>query len=253
MVIYSPREKTGTSHLKGRLRAHVFFWEDIHVPAFIIDCIKEGYKIPFFGTPSGTSFKNDPSALQHAEFVYEAILELVSTNRVAQVAKSHLKIINLLSVSVQSCGKKRLILDLRYVDQHIFKQKFKFEDWRVALDFFEKGCFFTKFDLKSGYHHLDIFPEHQPYLGFSRVTPDRDTKFFMFTVLPFGLSAAPYIFTKLFRPFVKHWRSKGIHSVVYLGDGLDVERSKALSSTNSNIINSDLASSGFLTNMDKFL
>lgn len=69
----------------------------------------------------------------------------------------------------------------------------------------------------------------------------------------FGLSSAPYIFTKLFRPLVKHWRSKGIHSVVYLDDGLDVGRSEALSSTNSNIIKSDLALAGFLANMDKCL
>ena len=34
--------------------------------------------------------------------------------------------------------------------------------------------------------------------------------FFMFTVLPFSLSSAPYIFTKLFRPLVKHWESEGI-------------------------------------------
>ena len=69
----------------------------------------------------------------------------------------------------------------------------------------------------------------------------------------FGLSSAPYIFTKLFRPLVKHWRSKGIHSVVYVDDGLDVGRSEALSSTNLNIIKSDLALAGFLANMDKCL
>ena len=77
------------------------------------------------------------------------------------------KVINPLSVSVQSCGKKRLILDLRYVNQHIFKQRIKFEDWRVGLDCFEKGSHFTKFDLKRGYHHLDVFPDHQRFLGFS--------------------------------------------------------------------------------------
>ena len=42
---------------------------------------------------------------------------------IAQIAKSHLKVINPLSVSIQSCGKKRLILDFRYVNQHVFKQK----------------------------------------------------------------------------------------------------------------------------------
>lgn len=136
-------------NVKGRLRAHVGFWEDIQAPAFIIDCIKEGYRIPFYVTPAGALFKNNHSALQHAEFVYEAILELVSTNRVVEVAKSHLKIINPLSVSVQNCGKKRLILDLRYVNQHVFKQRFKFEDWRVAQDFFEKGYFLLSLTLKA--------------------------------------------------------------------------------------------------------
>ena len=194
---------------------------------------------------------NIRSALDHADFVHDAILELVSSDRIVQVAKSHLKVVNPLSVSVQSCGKKCLMLDLRYVNQHIFKQKFKFEDWRVGLDYFEKGCYFTKFDLKSGYHHLDIFPEHQPYLGFSSAMRDGDTTFFMFTVLPFGLSSAPYIFTKLFRPLVKLWRSRGIHSVVYRDDGLDVEPNEALSCTNSNIIKSNLASAGFVVNSDK--
>ena len=38
-----------------------------------------------------------------------------------------------LSVSVQSSGKKRLILDLRFVNRHVRKQKVKFEDLKVAL------------------------------------------------------------------------------------------------------------------------
>ena len=78
-------------------------------PAFIIECIKEGYNTPFYTTPSNTSFKNNRSALDHAEFVHDAISELVSSNRVAQVAKSHHWVVNPLSVSLQSCGKKLLI------------------------------------------------------------------------------------------------------------------------------------------------
>ena len=118
----------------------------------------------------------------------------------------------------------------------------------------KRVVFFTKSDQKSGYRHLDIFPEHQPFLGFSWVT--RLTRTQNSSCLPFslfGLSSAPYIFTKLFRPLVKHSRSKGRHSVDYLDDGLDVQRSEALSSTNSNIIKSDLALAGFLANMDKCL
>ena len=49
----------------------------------------------FYVTPYCASFKNIRSALQHAEFVYEAFLGLVSTNRIAQVAKSNLRLLTL--------------------------------------------------------------------------------------------------------------------------------------------------------------
>ena len=45
-------------------------------------------------------------------------------------------VVNPLSVSVQSGGKKRLILDLRHVNRHIWKEKFKFEDIRNACTVF---------------------------------------------------------------------------------------------------------------------
>ena len=42
----------------------------------------------------------------------------------------------------------------------------------------------------------------------------------MFTVLPFGLSTAPYVFTKLLRPLVRLWRGKGHKAILYLDDGI---------------------------------
>ena len=59
---------------------------------------------------------------------------------------------------------------------------------------FQKGDFLFKFDLKSGYHHVDIYEPHQRYLGFAWEVKGIVT-FFVFTVLPFGLSSACYAFT----------------------------------------------------------
>ena len=75
--------------------------------------------------------------------------------------------VNPLSVSIQSIGKKRLILDLRHVNKHIWKKKFKFEDIRNASIYLPRVIFMFKFDLKSGYHHIDILDDHQTFLGFS--------------------------------------------------------------------------------------
>ena len=71
------------------------------------------------------------------------------------------------------------------------------------------------FDLKSGYHHIDVAKCHRKYLGF-----EWGGSFYAFVVLPFGLSSAPYVFTKMMRPLVRLWRSKGLKAIVYLDDGI---------------------------------
>ena len=98
-------------------------------------------------------------------------------------------------LSIQKSGKKRLILDLRYINKFLWKDKIKFDDWKVAFSYLEKGNFMFSFDLKSGYHHIEIFPDHSKYLSFEWHSNNR-TVYYSFLVLPFGLSTAPYVFTK---------------------------------------------------------
>ena len=71
------------------------------------------------------------------------------------------------------------------------------------------------FDLKSAYHHISIFTEHRQYLGFQW-----NNCMYIFNVLPFGLSPAGYIFTKLTRPLLKNWRDSGHKILLYLDDGI---------------------------------
>ena len=77
------------------------------------------------------------------------------------------------------------------------------------------------FDLKSGYHHIEVAQESKKYLGFSFIF-NHVTRYLEFSVLPFGLTTAPYIFTKVLKPLVTHWRSSGIFIALYLDDGLIV-------------------------------
>ena len=99
-------------------------------------------------TPVSISFNNNKSALKFKGFVEEAIEELLLTNRVVEKLNPPY-LVNPLSVSVQGNGKKMLILDLRHVNKYLIKRKVKYEDWKVALAFFQKGCYTVSFDLKS--------------------------------------------------------------------------------------------------------
>ena len=124
-----------------------------------------------------------------------------------------------LSVVANREGKLRLVLNLRHLNQFLRKDHFKNEDLRIATLMFEKDDYLIKFDLKSGYHHLDIFGAHQTYLGFSWPV-NRIPRYFVFTVLPFGLATACYAFTKLLRPLVRFWRGQGLRVILYLDDGI---------------------------------
>ena len=110
----------------------------------------------------------------------------------------------------------------------------------------EKGDFLLSFDLKSGYHHVDIAREHWKYLGFTW-----QNRHYVFTVLPFGLSPACYIFTKLVRPLVKYWRAQGLRIIVYLDDGLCAMNDEANALEASALVHSTLGQAGFVAHATK--
>ena len=80
-------------------------------------------------------------------------------------------IVNPLSFATNSRSKNRLVLDLKHINSHLHKLKFKCEDADTAVILLNPGYFLFKFDIKSAYHHIEIFQDHQTYLGFSGVTP----------------------------------------------------------------------------------
>ena len=135
----------------------------------MLDLINDGYKIPFITTPPPCKFRNNDSARKESDFVTEAVLGLLQDNRVEELDAAP-EIINPLSVSVQNTGKKRLILDLRHINLHVFQQKFnECEGLHTFKDIFSRNCFVFSFDhlVKSGYHLVDICVEHRKYLAFS--------------------------------------------------------------------------------------
>ena len=77
------------------------------------------------------------------------------------------------------------------------------------------------------------------------------TRYFQFTVLPFGLSSAPFIFSKLLKPLETLWRSHGIPVAIFFDDGVGAGQSLEAANHNSSVVQSDLARAGFQINHEK--
>ena len=108
-----------------------------------MEVIRERYKIPFVSLPPPKHSDNNLSAIKEKDFVSEAVLDLLKMNCIEELDEAPPDIVNPLSVSTQSSGKKRLILDRRHVNLYVYKQKFKCEDLKVALSIISRGYSLT--------------------------------------------------------------------------------------------------------------
>ena len=77
------------------------------------------------------------------------------------------------------------------------------------------------------------------------------TKYYVFTVLPFGLSSAPFIFTKVLRPLVSYWHANGIKICLYLDDGAGIEKTYETAKRNSAFVKETLVRAGMTCNDEK--
>ena len=113
--------------VRGRLGEFVDFWRTLEVSQFVLNVIMQGYKIPFFQLPTPFAKRNNTSARENNDFVSQTVNNLLRLDLIEELAcKPH--IINPPSVSTRISGRQRLILDLRHVNQFMYKQKFKCED-----------------------------------------------------------------------------------------------------------------------------
>ena len=234
--------------IKFALKQNIDFWEKCLKPSsFVLNVLRHGYLLPLTQTPPPFFAENNKSALKYPGFVGQAIEDLLANNFIQELAEPAY-CCNPLTVADK--GKLRLVLDLRHVNEYIILKRFKYEDLKIVAELFEENDYFVRFDLTSGYHHIDIHPEHHKFLGF-HWTFLGGTRYFQFTVLAFGLASAGQVFTKNLRPLTKRWRSRGIKSVIFLDDGIAALRTKELAGDAGRDIEEDLSRAGFAINKEK--
>ena len=187
------------------------------VCAFTLSILTSGYQLEWDeakGPAPPTQLRNHPSALADAAFTSSAVQAGVNTGVIRQCARSDLKCVLPLAVAVNHALKKRLIWDGRHVNKHLVQVPFKMETLQSEGRTLFGGCSWGgTFDISAAYHHVDMHVDSLPYLGFEWAG-----EFFMFVVLPFGLSTAPRIFTKVMLTSVRYLRWKGCRVLAYLDD-----------------------------------
>ena len=94
---------------------------------------------------------------------------------------------------------------------------------RMVRNLLRKGDFMVKINLKDAYFTVPLCLEHQKFVRFRW-----EGILYEFSCLPFGLSIAPRVFTKITKPVVALLRQLGIRLIIYLDDLLIMTQSKEM-------------------------
>jgi len=77
----------------------------------------------------------------------------------------------------------------------------------------KEGDYMTTINLKDGFFHVPVLPSHQAYMSFQW-----EGKTYVFQVLPFGMSALPWLFTCFMQAMVCHLCCQGMWVMAYMDD-----------------------------------
>jgi hypothetical protein len=143
-------------------------------------------------------------------------------------------------------SKRRPVHNLRWVNQHIQKQKFKMLTMKEVKRAIFKNAYMAKIDLKDMFWQVPVHPRDQRFLGFHW-----QGKNYTFNGLPMGLTSSPMIATKVFKPVIAKLQEMGHQVLIYIDDLLILGRTQAECEAAVRATLTLLDSLGVIVNWDK--
>ena len=198
------------------VNSNAAFWRTTIKPSsWVLDWVENGVPLhwehPDVVAPPCT-LPNHPGAHTHSEFVNDAVEKLFKAGAV-RVCTTRPRCVHPLNVVPKKNGKLRLILDLREVNKFLKYIPFKFEHLGMVEFACKQGDYLCSLDLTNAYWQLKMRDDAHTYLGFHW-----NNKYYVFTVLPFGLSTAPWVFSETARELCSYLRAHGVALINYIDD-----------------------------------
>ncbi len=151
-----------------------------------------------------------------------------------------------LFVIPKKSGGFRPVINLKGLNQYVVHRHFKMEGLPLLKHLIQPGDWLAKLDLKHAYFTVPIHFADQELLQFKW-----QEKIYQFNCLPFGLSSAPWAFTKMLKPLIAFFRARGIRLVIYLDDILLMSSSKEKLKEDVLLVRTVLELVGFVVNEEK--
>ncbi|XP_033099816.1 E3 ubiquitin-protein ligase UBR4-like [Anneissia japonica] len=225
-------------------------WEQLSPDSWIMQTISRGYQIEFTSPPVAYGGMNMPipASPEKREALFSGVNDLLLKGAVVEVfpTTEDKGFVSTLFLTEKSSGGWRPILNLRRLNQWIRPQKFHMDTLALILQGLMPGDWAATIDLKDAYFHVPIFPEDRKWLRFRL-----DGRTYQFKVLPFGLSTAPRVFTRVVKSLGPVFHARGIRIFMYLDDWLVVANSRVTLLHHLSIVLDMTETVGFIINREK--
>jgi hypothetical protein len=192
-------------------------WKNIGADQWTLDVLRQGYAPTFKSTPTLTRvWKPYESARtsQQQQVLQEHVDALILKNAIERVRDTKsLGFYSHIFLVKKKNGTWRPVINLHQLNLCLEIPTFTMESANKIATTITQNEWATSLDLTDGYFHVLMAPHCRKYLRFVV-----KGKVYQFTALPFGLSTAPLVFTKMLTPAAAHFHSLGIRFHRYLDD-----------------------------------
>ena len=215
-----------------QLSSHLHHWTKITSDKKILGLIQEGYSIPLTQQPPLASQPSNFSAsISKTPLISLAIQDLLQKDALELADSTSPGFYSNLFLRQKPNGEWRPIVNLKRLNRHVHIDKMTLITPRSVRELLPKDSWATLLDLKDAYFHILIHPDSRKFL---RVMWQDQA--YQFKRLPFGLSSAPFIFTRLTRPILSHLHGKGVNVLPYLDDWLILAQNQAETADHTRIV-----------------
>jgi len=209
----------------GSIHKQEFFdyWKDVlQANEWVLDLLKNGYRIPFKESPSKYFEKNNKSARDNMAVVKQIVAEMISQG-IVTVCKDRPTCVSPLGLVTKvknGVTKHRLVWDAsRHVNKYVQEKHVKLQHLPKALEMTKENDWQCIFDLAQCYYHIRVEDAQKQFLGAAIENTDGSLLYFCYNNLPFGLSSAVHAVTKIWKPISRHLFTLGIRNSIFIDDG----------------------------------
>ncbi|KAK0404354.1 hypothetical protein QR680_017418 [Steinernema hermaphroditum] len=231
----------------GRLADFVQNWAQLTSDKWILSTI-QGYKLEFSRRPSRSVHVSNARkfSLCQQNAILDEIASLLDKRAIVKVKDgANLWFSNVFLVPKKD-GGNRPVINLRPLNKFIRARHFKMESISMLRSLLLPDDWLAKLDMKDAYFGVPIAASDRKWLCFKF-----NGSTYQFRALPFGLSSAPYVYSKVMRVVATHLRQLGLRLIVYLDDWLFLNESKKGLVQDLKVVRSVFAHLGLIINEEK--